>query len=74
MRESSSNALTAAFCFLTKKKKIRNERERERERERDCSNALTTAFGLKKRCDHDRSDDQLLGTTSRNEPIAAASS
>ena len=70
MRESSSNALTAAFCFLTKQKKIRNERERER----DCSNALTTAFGLKKRCDHDRSDDQLLGTTSRNEPIAAASS
>ena len=68
MRESSSNALTAAFCFLTKQKKIRNGRER------DCSNALTTAFGLKKRCDHDRSDDQLLGTTSRNEPIAAASS
>jgi len=42
MRESSSNALTAAFCFLTKQKKIRNERERER----DCSNALTTAFGF----------------------------
>ena len=45
-------------------------------RERDCSNALTTAFGFqkKKRSDHDHSADQLLGTTSRNEPIAAASS
>ena len=28
----------------------------------------------KKRSDHDHSDNQLLGTTSRNEPIAAASS